>query len=473
MLTVSIDIGSTWTKGALFNLDGPALELRRRAAVPTTTQNLADGFFRVLATLTGEPDATASVRRGEIKLYYSSSAKGGLAVAALGLVPDITLETAKVAAYSAGAKLTRVFSYRLTQADIEALENTPPDILLFAGGTDGGNLEYVRANAEVLARSRLDCAIVYAGNRSALDDVSALLRHKDFVAVDNVLPGIDSPNPDPARQAMRAIFLSTIVKGKGLDTIITHTGAEPLPTPFAVYEYAKCIRNHVHGWSDFILLDMGGATTDVYSAHKESPAAGKVIRGLPEPIVKRTVEGDLGLRVSAAAAADTGRSLIDSALEQAGYQRSEFAAYIERVTNQPNYLPDDDAKGRAFDAILAGTCIAHACARHAGRSHEVYTPDGLVRVQTGRDLTGVPRVIGSGGWLSQVDGFDPHAWFSTVGMDARERTVLLPSHVEYWRDKDYLIPLLANIAQGFPEEAALAGIQALVRDDVRMKHGTA
>lgn len=471
MLAISIDIGSTWTKGAVFRVVGPALELQRRAAVPTTTEDLADGFFQVLDALGGRAGTAESLRQGEVKLYYSSSAKGGLAVAALGIVPEITLETAKVAAYSAGAKVTRVLSYRLTRSDLERLEQDPPDILLFAGGTDGGNVDYVLANARALGRSRLECSIVYAGNRSALDEVSALLAHKDFISVDNVLPSLDAPNPEPARQAMRAIFLNKIVKGKGLDTIIERTGVEPTPTPLAVYEYVKCIRRYVPGWSDFILLDMGGATTDVYSAHKETAASGTVVRGLPEPIVKRTVEGDLGLRVSAGAAALSAAALMDAALATNRCGRAAFSAYLGRITMQPDYIPSDP-QGRVFDAVLAGACVALACARHAGRSHNVGTPDGMVRVQTGRDLTKVARVIGSGGWLSHAEDFDPRSWFSQVRVDDRERDVLVPTHVEYWRDKDYLIPLLANLSQGFPEAAARTGVRALVCHNERVKYGT-
>ncbi|MCZ5770918.1 glutamate mutase L [Escherichia coli] len=71
-------------------------------------------------------------------MKYSSSAKGGLAVAAMGLVPSITLETAKVTAHSAGAKIAQYYAYKLNRRDIRALEETQPDILLFTGGTDGG-----------------------------------------------------------------------------------------------------------------------------------------------------------------------------------------------------------------------------------------------------------------------------------------------------------------------------------------------
>lgn len=461
MIVVSIDIGSTWTKGAAFQLVDSEFQLLRRAVLPTSVHNLADAFFDVLDQLADQANAAERVRSGDIKLNYSSSAKGGLAVAALGLVPEITLETAKVAAYSAGAKLTRVLSYRLTRADIEALEQNPPDILLFAGGTDGGNCDYVLANARALAQSGLACSIVYAGNRAARDEVSELLAHKDFIAVDNVLPEMDMPNPEQARDAMRAIFLSRIVKGKGLDTIIQRTGVEPVPTPYAMYEFAKHIRQHVPTWQEFILLDMGGATTDVYSAHRESPTSGTVLRGLPEPEVKRTVEGDLGMRVSAAAAAVSGKALVATALDNQKPRMAEFAAYVEQISRAPEHLPDD-AQGRAFDAILAGACVAHACARHAGRRHEVATADGLVKVQLGRDLTQVPRVIGSGGWLSRVEAFDPRSWLAHMRIDAKGKEILVPSHVDYYRDHDYLFPLLANVAQDMPEAAARAGVRALV-----------
>lgn len=463
MLFVSVDIGSTWTKGAVFSREHGELVLQKRMACPTTVVDLGRGFFDLLGQLLPDlrrADLPHALRDGQLELAYSSSAKGGLAVAALGLVPDITLETAKIAAYSAGARLTQVLSYKLTASDLRSLEAAPPDILLFAGGTDGGNTDYVLANARTLADSQLGCAIVYAGNRAVRDEVSELLAHKDFIAVDNLLPTLEAPHPDPARAALRALFLARIVKGKGLDRIVEGIGIEPWPTPYAMFEYAKAIRQHVPGWHEFLLLDMGGATTDVYSAHRESPASGTVLRGQPEPDVKRTVEGDLGLRVSAGAAAATGRGLVAAALQHDPQHIGQFEQYVAALASKPQHLPQDTA-GRDFDALLAGACVAHACARHAGRSYEVSTPDGMVRVQLGRDLTQVPKVIGSGGWLSGAAGFDPRSWLAQMAVDAKGRAVLVPTRIDYHRDAGYLFPLLANVALAHPAEAARAGVRAL------------
>ncbi|MBP6654317.1 MAG: glutamate mutase L [Propionivibrio sp.] len=462
MIAVCIDIGSTWTKGAAFEVDADAVTIRQRATTPTTVCNLFDGFCSVLrALLPG--DALAMCKSGQVELFYSSSAKGGLAVAAIGLVPEITLEIGKIAAQSAGAKLTQVFAYQLTRSDIAALEASPPDILLFAGGTDGGNTHYVLANAEAIGRSAIDCEIVYAGNRAVADDVAALLSNKRLRVVDNLLPSFNEPDPDPARDAIRTVFLETIVKGKGLDRIIDATGAAPVPTPFAMLEYARAIREHVAGWENLLMVDMGGATTDVYSAHLSAPEPGTIVRGMPEPEVKRTVEGDLGLRVSAQSASRANGCATKASLARAGIDRETLIHHANALAARPDFVATT-THDEHLDTLLAGICVGHACARHAGRSSSVFTPEGEVQVQTGRDLRRIDKVIGSGGWLARADAFSPSDWFADHAIDERGRRVLMPQRFDYYRDEDYLFPLLANLARAYPSAAAKAGISRLRAD---------
>jgi uncharacterized protein (TIGR01319 family) len=465
MLVAALDIGSTWTKGACFSVQGARIRLLARAARPTTVGNLAEAFFSVLAQIVPD-EPLPQLRSGGLKLQYSSSAKGGLAVAAIGLVPEVTVEIGKIAAQSAGAKLTQVFAYRLTRRDIWQLERNPPDIILFAGGTDGGSTEYVLANAAAIAASAIDCDIVYAGNRSVADEVTDLLADKRLQVVSNLLPDFNKPNPDPARDAIRRIFLDAIVKGKGLDAIVAATGAVPVPTPFAMLEYTRAIREHVPGWDDFLLFDVGGATTDVYSAHRGVPAPGVILRGLPEPDVKRTVEGDLGIRISAQAVCHVGGPAMTAALVAAGTNAATLASYADQMATRPEHLPCDAAEHR-LDRVLAGLCVGHAAARHVGRMAPVYTPDGEVKVQVGRDLSAVTKVIGSGGWLARAANFSPAAGFRDHAVDNRGRAVLMPARFAYYRDEQYLFPLLANLARECPEAAAHAGIDLLVEQSTR------
>ncbi|HHH2215580.1 TPA: methylaspartate mutase accessory protein GlmL [Yersinia enterocolitica] len=461
MISVSIDIGSTWTKGAVFEVtDDSHIEVRNYALSPTTPHHLAEGFFSVLNKVLDVRDARPMLASGELNIDYSSSAKGGLAVAAIGLVPSITLESAKVTAHSAGAKVSQHFAYNLNKSDVRALEASPPDILLFTGGTDGGDYGHGLLNAKLLAQSNLECAIIYAGNRDLQDDVQEILGGKDLTIVDNVLPNLDSPNPHSARKAICDIFLHKIVKGKGLDVIVDLTGEEPLPTPYSVFELVQQIRQHVPDWETFMLIDMGGATTDVYSSYNNHLLPDTVMHGIPEPLIKRTVEGDLGMRVSALNAGETGTMMIDHYFAHQQTKIDAFHHYLKYISAHPDYLPQSDEE-IVFDQLLAGMCIGYASERHAGTKTQVCTCAGNIDLQIGRDLTQVKKVIGTGGWLSRADSFDIHNWLKYRNLDDKSRKVLLPDQFEYYRDTQGLFPLLANVSRRFPKAAAQTGVRIL------------
>ncbi|EDJ0434674.1 glutamate mutase [Salmonella enterica] len=460
MQIVSVDIGSTWTKAALFSLEGDALTLVNHALTPTTTHHLADGFFASLNQVLHVANARPLLQHGDIQLKYSSSAKGGLAVAAMGLVPSITLESAKITAHSAGAKIAQYYAYKLNRHDIAELEASPPDILLFTGGTDGGEESYGLANARALAESTLDCAIIYAGNRDIQDEVQRILGHKDLIIVDNILPDLDHPNPYAARQAICDVFLSRIVKGKGLDVIVSETGEEPMPTPWTVYELVKTISNIDNAWKEFMLIDMGGATTDVYSACANTLSPDTVLHGVPEPFVKRTVEGDLGMRVSAMVVGESTEELVKVVFAQHPERQQAFYRYLHHLTAQPDYLPSNEEE-RYFDTVLAGLCVGYATERHAGTKKQVCTCVGNVDLQMGRDLTTVRKVVGSGGWLSRASQFDIYNWLKYRELNDDGKSILLPNQFDYYRDSKGLLPLLANVARLYPQLAARTSIQCL------------
>jgi uncharacterized protein (TIGR01319 family) len=455
---VTIDIGSTWTKGALVDLDVP--RVLARDAVPTTQADLAEGFARVRAALGhGAPDAP---------VRFSSSAKGGLAIAAVGLVPDLTVNVARMAAASAGGKVMASFSYRLAAAQVAAIERARPDIVLLCGGTDGGNEGYVLSNARALASSSLDCAFLYAGNASIREEVRRILASKDLSVADNVMPEVGRLDIEPARSRIREMFLARIVEGRGLARVRDETRCDPKPTPLAVYELVEAIARQIPGWDDLCLVDMGGATTDVYSSTESfTGSETRVLRGIREPRLTRTVEGDLGLRVSARSAAESARPLLDRlSLSDAGAasDRAAFDAWIARVSDHPEALPASPAE-LAFDDALALSCLALALGRHAGTEEEAWTPQGKVLVQHGKDLGAVRRLVASGGFLVRITSADlVHRALAEAGRpDARTGArPLLPRQPAVLADREYLVPLAANLAAEHPRQAARLVVDNLV-----------
>lgn len=460
---LSIDIGSTFTKGALFGLAGGELSVLAYSKVPTTPAHLKEGFDRVRIAL--DPERTASVA-------FSSSARGGLAIGAIGLVPDLTLKIARQAALSAGGKVASVHAYKLTSEHLQEIARNTPDILLLAGGTDGGNETFVRHNAAQLARladfmaGRELPTVIYAGNAAAREDVVATLRAGGFPVAEapNLMPQMEQVEPEGARERIREVFLRTIVHGKGLDAIVAEVGAQPKPTPLAVLDLVEAIRTHAPAFGDFILLDMGGATTDVYSAGDAlDPERRVVLRGIRDPEVKRSVEGDLGMRVSAGVAAQSAQAYIAQALLGEDRATMSFQAYLAHLTQAPEHLPEAGSDEDRFDRVLASACIHHAILRHAGTWRRVFTAAGETFLQTGKDLRHVRTVIGSGGYLSAVSDFSPAEAILPGDPDRAETIHLIPGRFTYHRDAGYRWPLLGNLVDRCPRAAvacALAGLRS-------------
>jgi uncharacterized protein (TIGR01319 family) len=460
---LALDIGSTWTKGALFLPDRGRLVVQREGATPTTTDDLCRGFWSVCEGLVPGAEADPERLLAKVELAYTSSAKGGLSIAASGIVPDLTAQAAKEAALSAGAKVTRVFSYRLTSGDLADLARDAPDILLVCGGTDGGNESIVRHNVAVIASSQYQGVVLFAGNRTIAEEVRRTLLEggKECVVADNVLPNLERPRPESAHEAIKEIFLSRIITGKGLSRLVDQTGQTPLPTPLAMLSYVETLHRCVPELGSFCLVDLGGATTDYYSA---SPAGiltpGAMLRGLPEPPVKRTVDGDLGMRVSAASLVEAVRHAVPCMLGATGGTLDELQRYVAFLANHPEHLPVDERESE-LDALLALCAVRLSAWRHAGRMETVLTPSGPVFLQKGKDLRVVTTLIGTGGYLSHAGDRFFALDLAPPALDEFGRDVLAAPPQRIFVDGNYRFPLLAAASRIAPDAAAVTGVESL------------
>ncbi len=468
-LALSIDIGSTWTKGIL--VDIREQRVIHREATPTTVDNLLTGFHRVYETLRSSiPGHTG--RGAQPQVFVSSSAKGGLTITAIGLVPDLTLKAAKMAAASAGGKVIASYAYKLRPEDLARIEALKSDIILLSGGTDGGDESYVLHNAKMLAASSVESFILYAGNQAVRDTVLDILHQggKQARSTSNILPDLDSVQVDDARKTIGDIFLERIIEGRGLSAVRDLCSADPRPTPAAVYDLVALLEDNDEG---LLVLDMGGATTDVYTVSDPySEQSNRIFRGLPETKLKRTVEGDLGLRVSAAFVAETGSSYIKRILNET--QQAEFEQWVKRIRANTGLLPAT-LKDQQFDDLLAVICVAESIARHGGTLTPSFTPEGLVWIQQGKDLARVHRIIGSGGRLAQgpsiniirtaLETYFPSDEETKKGSWPQVKRLLPHSNdLIYQRDRDYIIPLAANLALAHPELARALVVQSLERE---------
>lgn len=443
-----VDVGSTFTK--LTAVDGP--EVIASAQRPTTVRtDVTEGYLEALSEL---------FRRAGGKLSFDrriacSSAAGGLRMCAVGLVEELTAEAARRVCLGAGAKVELSFAGHLTNGDLEDIRNGHIDIIILSGGTDGGNTECVLHNQRKLADARLGIPVIYAAARDCRDEI---VRIRDEAGMeeylcDNVMSRLNVLNLESAQKKTREIFLKKIIEAKGIKRIEEEIDEVLCPTPEAVLRAAELLSRGYggeNGLGDLLVLDVGGATTDVYSmCPASSGRADVILRGLEEPFARRTVEGDLGMRHSAAGAAESlsGEELRAIDEEEGMDFRAESALRAENA----GFLPSDE-RGRRADAVTGRICVDRAVSRHAGRLEEVYTPAGLFWYQYGKDLSRVKHVVGTGGVLAK----SPYAReiMEAAAASPRRPSELRPVSPEYLSDADYVMAA-AGLLSAFDPLSAL------------------
>ena len=444
-----IDFGSTYTKVTAADLEEQRL-IATAASYTTVQTDINDGLENALKLLeekTGKIEYEAR--------YACSSAAGGLRMIACGLVPELTAEAAKQASLGAGAKIMKVYSYQLTEDDAEEIAELNPDIFLLTGGTDGGNKDVVIENAKVIASIPLDFPVVIAGNRSASRTCERIIREsgKQAIVCENVMPKFNQLNIEPAQNKIREVFLERIIKARGLSKISNLISGIMMPTPAAVLAAMSLLSKGTEnqpGIGDLVAVDVGGATTDVYSmSYGEPDKVNTVIKGLPEPFAKRTVEGDIGMRYSAAGIVEAAG--IANICRLSGLSEERAWELIEQITSHTDMLPDTEDVAK-LDFALASMAVRVGMTRHAGYVEKVFTPVGEAFLQTGKDVSRVEKVIFTGGSLIHADNVKKIACQALY--DLKEPMSLKPQHAEILVDKEYILSAMGLLSK-YDAETAL------------------
>ena len=375
------------------------------------------------------------------RFFASSSAAGGLKMSVHGLVYDMTVKAAREAALGAGANLGQVTAGILTQNDLEELKVSPPNIILIAGGVDYGEKETALQNAQMIARLELNIPVIYAGNIQNRQEVAGFFQNSrsPLYQVENVYPGIDRLEVEPARRIIQKVFEEHITRAPGMEKIRELVDAAILPTPGAVLTASILLQQEL---GDLITLDVGGATTDIHSVVEGFNTNGP-LQLSPEPAAKRTVEGDLGVYENRIHILSQTGSILPEKFP--GNQENPLAEIVTRLPPIPR-----SEKEREIVKELAFSALSTALNRHAGRYRQSFSPGGKTELE-GRDLTGITYVIGTGGVLTCLEGGKTliQRLFSSPHGKA-----LLPETVpEILIDRSYIMAAAGVISREYPQAA--------------------
>ena len=441
-----IDFGSTYTKITAVDLDTCDL-LGTAASYTTVESDINHGLAHALEILErkiGHVDFAET--------YACSSAAGGLKMISIGLVPELTVQAAKEASLGAGAKIMKTYSYQITKSDIREINELEPDIILLSGGTDGGNSETILHNAKKLREVTWDAPIIIAGNRSCVDECEEILQEKQVFVCENVMPELGKLNILPTQELIREIFLKKIVQGKGLTEAKDLVSDIIMPTPSAMLTAMELLADGCEGESgigNLIGVDLGGATTDIYSIADGSPTgANTIFKGIQEPYAKRTVEGDIGMRYSIGGILEAGG--VQEIAKRAGLSVEKVNQMVKHLNDHKDLIPED-MEYESLDYGLAAMAVETAVHRHAGTIEQVYTPMGEAYLQTGKDLRSVENVIVTGGALIHAREVTKIATYALYRKERPE--ALLPEKVNIWVDDNYILAYMGLLSKAYPKAA--------------------
>lgn len=450
-LRIFIDFGSTFTKVVAFDLEKEELIARVQAPSSADT-DIMIGLREALGQL-GEK---APVREEDIRRALAcSSAAGGLRMICIGLVPEYTTEAGRLAALGAGAKVTGTYSYEISRRETEEIAAASPDIILLTGGTNGGDKRIICHNARMLAGIEKGVKnIIVAGNKSAQDEIQDIFSGagglgKNIVYAKNVMPEFGELDLDPVNERIRDLFINHITEAKGITRVREMITDVLMPTPSAVLEAAKLIADGTKkepGLGQLLLVDVGGATTDVYSITTGVPTrAGVNMIGLPEPYAKRTVEGDLGLYHNLDTLAEIAApDVIQDDTDERGFQSRIDA--LRSVLS----VPSGDTQ-TSDQILLSRKAVSTAVERHAGKLQRRVTHHGEIWLQRGKDLTEVKYVLGAGGPLSF--SADPRFVLEGAALRDEASLVLKPRSPSFLLDREYILFAIGLLSRSEPDKA--------------------
>ncbi|MEZ5338585.1 MAG: glutamate mutase L [bacterium] len=483
---VATDCGSTTTKAIMIERKSDGYRQTFRGEAPTTVEapfeDVTQGVLNAmqeLEELSGRKiidwDALNDPKRDPTKLPFitpaegndgvdiyisTSSAGGGLQMMVAGVVKAMTGESAQRAALGGGAIVMDILASndgRLPHERIERIRRLRPDMILLSGGVDGGTTKHVAEMAELIAaadpRPRLghsfQLPVIYAGNKDAKDEVEIAFQRRDekkqvvlgkdgkpeemvaLFPVPNLRPTLEEENLMPARAKIQDLFEEHVMaQAPGYDKLLKWVGAPVMPTPAAMGYIIQTIATL--NSMNVVGVDIGGATTDVFSSYEVETSP-----GVEERLFNRSVSANLGMSYS-----------ISNVMAEAGWENvmrwvpfdvneQELRDAIKNKMIRPTTIP------QALRSLVIEQALAREALRLSFDQHKLLAT-GLKGVQRVKSLDeafagaaeedtfirmmNLDLLVGSGGVLSHaprrnqtmhmlIDAFQPEG-FTFLGVDS-------------------------------------------------------
>ena len=369
-----------------------------------------------------------------------------------GVVREMTAASAERAALGAGAIVMETLASndkRKPFEQIQRIRELRPDMILLAGGTDGGTKSHVVQLAELIAPAKpqprfggqYKMPLIFAGNQEAAPLVKEVLGDSvELSIVPNVRPQLEREHLGPARDRVHDLFLEHVMAhAPGYDKLISWADAPIMPTPGAVGDILRTIAERLG--INAVGVDIGGATTDVFS----------VFGG----VFNRTVSANLGMSYSISNV--LAEATLPKILRWVPYDcdERELRNRVKNKMIRPTTIP------QTLDALMFEQAVAREALRLSYVQHQQFatTLSGVQQQRSSGDAFGqqsgpqtivnnmaLDLLVASGGVLSHAPRMEQTAMMLIDAFEPEGITRLA-------KDSIFMMPHLGVLASVHPRAA--------------------
>ncbi len=293
---LAIDVGAANTRAVLFDVIEGEYRFVASGVAPSTAESpvrdVSEGARHAIRSLQGilkknlldmsrslilpsQPDGS-----GVDSLVVTVSAGSAVRTLVVGLLKDVSLDSARRLTESTYARVVDFISlgdHRKPEQQIDSILRTRPDMVVIAGGTDGGASRSVQKLLDPIGLASYFLpeekrpAVLYAGNGKLAEEVKSLVgslsSYLHFSS--NIRPSLDTEDIPPAESELAQMFIKIRKKQlKGLDILDNWAGGHTLPTAYATGRMVRFLSNVYGSQKGLLSVDLGASSTVIAAGFK-------------------------------------------------------------------------------------------------------------------------------------------------------------------------------------------------------------
>ncbi len=293
---LAIDVGAASTRAVLFDVIEGEYRFVASGAAPSTAEapfkDVAEGVRNAIANLSnilgrtllddargpimpGQPDGS-----GVDALVVTLSAGPAVKTVVVGLLKDVSLDSAYRLTESTYARILDAIGLNDQRKPDQLIDNLlriRPDLVVIAGGTDGGASRSIQkllepiGLASFLMPDEKRPAVLFAGNEKMEEEVRSLVGSlaTSLHFSPNIRPSLDTEDIDPAERELARMFINIRKRQmKGVELLDIWSGGHILPTAYAAGRMVRFLSKVYGSQKGILSVDLGVSAAVIAAGFK-------------------------------------------------------------------------------------------------------------------------------------------------------------------------------------------------------------